>query len=56
MLFYNICGFIVVKSREERSKPYFDFEETETVEEDWGEINLVQQSIEQRGIYIYFFF
>ncbi|CAH1394157.1 unnamed protein product [Nezara viridula] len=39
----------MVKSREERSKPYFDFE-TETVEEDWGEINLVQQSIEQRGV------
>lgn len=40
----------MVKSREERSKPYFDFE-TEPVEEDWGEINLVQaQTWEQRGV------
>ncbi|CAH1394156.1 unnamed protein product [Nezara viridula] len=39
----------MVKSREERSKFYFDFE-TETSEEDWGEINLVQQSMKQRVV------
>lgn len=39
----------MVKSREERSKPYFEFE-NEPAEEDWGEINLVQaQTWQQRG-------